>query len=42
MAKEKVMFLNHSNATSGNVVIWGRVYPLTAAQPQAGNLTHII
>ena len=42
MAKENVMFLNHSIVTNGNVVIWGRADPLRAAQPQAGNLTHII
>ena len=42
MAKEKVMFLNHSNVTSGNVAILGRVDPLAAAQSQAGNLTHVI
>ena len=42
MVKEKVMFLNHSNVTSGNVVIWGRVDSIAAAQSQAGNLTHVI
>ena len=36
MVKEKVMFLNHSNVTSGNVVIWEREDPLAAAQTQAG------
>ena len=39
---KKVMFLNHSNVTSGNVAMWGRVDPLAAAQSQAGNLTHDI
>ena len=42
MAKENVMFFNHSNVTSGNVTIWGRVDPLVAAQSQAGNLTPVI
>ena len=42
MAKEKVMFLNHSNVTSGIVAMWGRVDPLAAAHSQAGNLTHVI
>ena len=42
MAKAKVMFLTHSNVTSGNVAMWGRVDPLAAAQSQAGNVTHVI
>ena len=42
MAKEKVMFLNHSNVTSGNVAVWRRVDTLAAAQSQAGNLAHVI
>ena len=42
MAKQEVMFRNHSYVTGGNVAICGRVDPLAAAQLQAGNLTHVI